>query len=170
MDAHVKGATEPPLIEETIGAALRRTARAHPGALALVSRHQGVRMSYAELDGAVDAVACGLRRLRLETGDRIGIWAPNCAEWLLTQLAAARAGLILVNVNPAYRVDELEHALSAVGCRALVMAPAFKTSDYVAMLAEADAPDLEHRILIGEAEGFIPFETLRADPAASIAT
>ena len=104
-------------------------------------RDQGVRWSYAELDERVDAFAAGLLALGLRPGERVGIWAPNCAEWVVTQLATAKAGLVLVNINPAYRVHELEYALNKVGCRALVLATRFKTSDYLGMLREL-APEL----------------------------
>ncbi|MBS0380386.1 MAG: AMP-binding protein [Proteobacteria bacterium] len=104
--------------------------------------HQGVSLSFAELDREVDRVARGLLALGLKPKDRVGIWAPNCREWILTMFAAARAGLILVNINPAYRATELRFALRHVGCRALVFAPRFKTSDYGAMLSEL-LPELD---------------------------
>jgi fatty-acyl-CoA synthase len=110
---------------------------------ALVVRHQNVRLSYAELRLKVDALACGLRRLGLAPGERIGIWSQNNHEWALTQFATAKAGLVLVNINPAYRRSELEYALNKVGCRALILSPAFKSSDYLAMLADL-APELAH--------------------------
>jgi len=139
--AHVRGAQHPPLIESTIGELLAATAARWPEREALVVRHQDIRLNYAELKAQVDTVAARLLALGLEPGDRIGIWAPNCVEWVLTQLAAARAGLILVTINPAYRRHELEHALNKVGCRALVLAPSFKSSDYLAIL-ESLAPEL----------------------------
>ena len=105
-----------------------------PDNLALIVPYQGVRWTFADLDREVDRVTRGLLACGLEPGDRIGIWAPNRSEWLLTMFAAARAGLILVNINPAYRITELEFALQLVGCRALVFAPQFKSSDYAAML------------------------------------
>ena len=104
-------------------------------------REQDVRWTYAELDAEVDAFAAGLLALGLEPGDRVGIWSPNNAEWVVTQFATAKAGLILVNINPAYRTHELDYALNKVGCRALVTATSFKTSDYLAMLREL-APEL----------------------------
>jgi acyl-CoA synthetase (AMP-forming)/AMP-acid ligase II len=97
-------------------------------------RHQGVRLSYAQLREQVDALACGLLRLGLVPGDRIGIWSQNNLEWVLAQFAAAKAGLILVNINPAYRRRELEYALNKVGCRALILAPHFKSSCYLEIL------------------------------------
>jgi fatty-acyl-CoA synthase len=108
-----------------------------------VVRHQNVRLSYAELRLKVDALACGLRRLGLAPGERVGIWSQNNHEWALTQFATAKAGLVLVNINPAYRRSELEYALNKVGCRALILSPAFKSSDYLAMLADL-APELAH--------------------------
>jgi fatty-acyl-CoA synthase len=102
----------------------------------VISRHQDVRLSYAELDAAVNAVACGLLAAGIEKGDRVGIWAPNCVEWILVQFATAKIGAILVNINPAYRTHELEFALRQSGVRLLVSAQAFKTSDYTAMVDE----------------------------------
>ncbi len=110
---------------------------------ALVVRHQKVRLTYGELRNEVDKLAAGLLTLGLEPGDRIGIWSPNNSEWVLTQFATAKAGLILVNINPAYRVTELEYALNKVGCKALILAERFKTSDYIGMLREL-APELGH--------------------------
>src|SRR3954463_7284388 len=130
------GRNAPPLLGETIGDNLARTAAAHPDADALVSCHQDLRWSYAELGERVDRAAAALIAAGLEPGDRLGIWSPNRAEWTLIQYATARAGVILVNVNPAYRTHELEYALRQSGCRMLIAAPSFKTSDYVAMVDE----------------------------------
>ena len=141
--SHVRGDETPALMEETIGALLERTTRRWPDADALVSLEQGVRWSYEELSRRVDALAAGLLALGLEPGDRVGIWAPNCVEWTLTQFATARVGLIQVNINPAYRTSELEYTLRKVGIKALIAASAFKTSDYVAMI-EALAPEIAH--------------------------
>jgi fatty-acyl-CoA synthase len=115
-------------------------------------RHQDVSMTYAELGEAVDRAARALAGLGLRKGDRVGIWAPNCAEWVVTQFATAKLGVILVNVNPAYRTTELAYALRQSGCRVLVSAPSFKTSDYRAMIEEVrhDLPDLEHVLFIGD--------------------
>ncbi|UZW57402.1 AMP-binding protein [Sphingobium sp. JS3065] len=135
------GAIGPPLIEHTIGAALELAARRWPEAEALVSRHQGVRLSWAELNAATDAFAAGLLALGLRPGDRLAVWAPNCVEWAITQFATARAGIVQVNINPAYRPSELEYTLRKVGVKALVCATAFKSSDYVAMV-ETLIPDL----------------------------
>jgi fatty-acyl-CoA synthase len=141
--SYVRGATSPPLMYETIGRALERAAERWPDRAAIVVRHQQRRLSYAELNSEADQLAAGLLALGLEPGERIGIWAPNCLEWVLTQYAAAKLGLILVNVNPAYRVHELEYVLNKVGCKALVTASSFKSSDYLAMLREL-APEIEH--------------------------
>lgn len=136
LPSYVHGASDVPLIGETIGAYLDRVVERHPERDALVVRHQDVRWSWRELQRRVDELACGLVRAGLAPGDRIGIWSQNCAEWVLMQFATAKAGLVLVNINPAYRRAELEYALAKVGCRALVLAPAFKTSDYLAILRD----------------------------------
>lgn len=139
--SYARGATQPPLVRHTIGEALAGTAARHAEREALVVVHQDVRWSWAELLERADALAAGLLALGLEPGDRVGIWAPNCAEWALTQFATARAGLVLVNINPAYRRAELEYALNKVGCKALVLAPALKTSNYIDILDDL-APEL----------------------------
>ncbi len=145
------GPTDVPLLEETLGANLERTVAEFPDREALVSRHQGLRYTYAELDAAVDELARGLLAFGLERGDRAGIWSPNCAEWVLTQYATAKIGAILVNVNPAYRTSELGYALRQSGLRLLVAAPEFKGSDYRAMVEEVapSAPGLERTIFLG---------------------
>jgi fatty-acyl-CoA synthase len=130
------GASEIPLRGETIGADLERVAARFAARPALVSRHQEVRLTYAELDAAVDAVASELLRFGIAAGDRVGIWAPNCAEWVLVQYATAKVGAILVNINPAYRSHELEYVLHQSGVRLLFSASAFKSSDYAAMVDE----------------------------------
>ena len=130
------GVSDVPLLGETIGANLERTVARFGDRDAVVSCHQGVRMSYAELDAAVDRVASGLLAAGLHKGDRVGIWSPNCAEWVLVQFATAKAGVILVNINPAYRTHEVEYALRQSGVKLLVSARAFKTSDYRAMIDE----------------------------------
>ncbi|MGL3823225.1 AMP-binding protein [Sphingopyxis sp. R3-92] len=141
MTSHVKGATEPPLIEHSIGDALALAADRWGERDALVSVGQGIRWNFAELLERSDAFAAGLLALGLTPGDRIGIWAPNCVEWTLTQFAAARAGLILVTINPAYRLSEVEYTVNKVGLSALVAATSFKTSDYPAMIEEL-APEI----------------------------
>src|SRR5262249_52026155 len=141
--SYVRGASEVPLIEETIGVHFDKVVEQWPNNEALVVRHQGVRGTYRELQRQVDKFAAGLIALGLEPGDRIGVWSPNNAEWVVTQFAAAKAGLILVNINPAYRLTELEYALNKVGCKALITAACFKSSDYLGMLREL-APELQH--------------------------
>ncbi len=140
--SYVSGTSDMPLLGLTIGQQLDATVAAHADREALVVRQQGVRWTWQELAERADAVAAGLLALGLEPGDRVGIWSPNNAEWVLTQFATARAGLILVNVNPAYRLSELEYALNKVGCRALVTATAFKSSDYAGMLRTL-APEID---------------------------
>jgi fatty-acyl-CoA synthase len=134
--SYAHGATDTPLLGETIGHNLERTVDRFPDRDALVVRHQDVRYTYAELNREVDRLARSLIAAGLEPGDRLGIWAPNCVEWVLVQYASAKAGVILVNVNPAYRTSELEYALAQSGCRMLVAASGFKGSDYVAMVEE----------------------------------
>src|SRR5947209_1353350 len=132
--AYVHGGSETPLLGETIGENLERTVEAYGDCEAVVAGYQGVRWTYSEFGERVDRVARALVAAGLEPGDRMGIWAPNCAEWLLVQYASAKAGVILVNVNPAYRTSELEYVLCQSGCRLLVSARAFKSSDYVEMV------------------------------------
>lgn len=145
MNAHlsfVHGASDSPLLYQTIGAALDDAAMRWGQREALVSVHQGVRLTYAELNARADDMAAGFVSMGLSPGDRVGIWAPNCWEWTVTQFATAKAGLILVNINPAYRLSELEYVLNKVGCAALVLADRFKTSDYVDMVRSL-APESE---------------------------
>ena len=132
--SYVCGTGSVPLIGETIGSHFDRAAARWAGREALVVRHQQIRWTYAELKTHVDALAAGLIALGLEPGDRLGIWSPNNAEWVLTQFATAKAGLILVNINPAYRLVEVEHALRKSGCTALITATQFKNSDYLGMI------------------------------------
>src|SRR3954469_12689789 len=136
MLSYAHGASTTPLLGETIGANLERTAARVPGADALISCHQGTRLTYAQLDAAVTRAARALLAAGLEPGDRMGIWSPNRSEWVVIQYATARAGIVLVNVNPAYRTSELEYALNQSGCRMLVAEQAFKTSDYRGMVEE----------------------------------
>ncbi len=137
----VRGAAEPALLEYTIGEALLRAAKQWPKQEALVSVHQNIRWTYEQFSQEVDRLAAGLLALGLKPGDRVGVWAPNCAEWTLVQFATARVGLIQVNINPAYRLSEVEYTLNKVGVKALVCAKAFKTSDYVGMINEL-APEI----------------------------
>lgn len=139
--SYVCGTSHEPLLYRTVGQLLDDAGARWPERLALVSRHQQIRLTYAELGARVDAFAAGLVALGLKPGDRIGIWSPNTLEWVITQFATAKAGLILVNINPAYRLAELEYALNKVECSALVTASTFKSSDYLGML-RALAPEL----------------------------
>src|SRR5215831_17165712 len=142
LPSFVNGLADVPLLYETIGQAFDRAAIQYPQNEALVVPQQKIRWTYAELKERVDTLAAAFVALDLKPGERIGIWAPNCAEWTLTQFASAKAGLILVNINPAYRLSELEFALNKVGCKALVTASQFKTSDYLQMLGVL-APELK---------------------------
>ena len=140
--SYVSGTSAVPLIGETIGRYFDGVVARNPDRIALVARQQGISWTWRELAERVDAFAAGLVSLGLQPGERIGIWSPNNAEWVLTQFATAKAGLILVNINPAYRLSELDYALNKVACRALVTATAFKTSDYAGMLTQL-CPELE---------------------------
>jgi fatty-acyl-CoA synthase len=162
-ESYVHGNSGPPLIGKTIGALLDEVSATDGAREALVVAHQQIRWTYSELKSRSDAFASGLLSLGLEPGDRVAIWSPNCAEWTVAQFATAKAGLILVNINPAYRLSELEHVVRAVGCRALITAVHFKTSDYIAMIRElvpelgdgsselksSRLPELRHVISIG---------------------
>lgn len=141
MPSYVHGASATPLLSQTIGQFFDFACDNWATRPALVVRHQNVRLTYSELRRSVDELAAGLLALGLEPGDRIGIWSPNNMEWVLAQFATAKVGLILVNINPAYRLSELEYALNKVGCNALILAEQFKTSDYIGMLREL-APEL----------------------------
>jgi fatty-acyl-CoA synthase len=146
-----RGATEPPLIEQTIGTFFDDMAARQPDREALVSRHQQRRLTYRELQRQSRRLASALLRLGLAPGDRVGIWSHNNTEWLLMQLATAMAGIVLVNINPAYRTSELEYALNKVGCKALVTMARFRTSDYLGMVRELGRerlPQLEHIVWI----------------------
>jgi fatty-acyl-CoA synthase len=132
----VCGTSDRPLVYLTVGDTLEQAVAQFAEREALVVPHQHIRWSYARLLEQVDIVARGFLSLGLEPGERVGIWAPNCAEWVVVQFATARAGLILVNINPAYRSGELQYALQKVGCAALVFAPRHKSSDYAAMVRE----------------------------------
>jgi fatty-acyl-CoA synthase len=152
--AYAHGLYDGPLLGETIGANLERTVAAHGSRDAVVSSAQGVRLTYDELLEAVSRLASGLLARGIAQGDRVGIWAPNCAEWVLVQYATAQIGAILVNVNPAYRTHELAYALRQSGMRLLVSAPAHGSSAYAAMVAEArpGAPALEATVFLGSPE------------------
>ena len=149
-----RGETTPALLEETIGANLVATVARHPEREALVEVGSGRRWTWGELDSDVNALARGLMAAGVEKGDRVGIWAPNCAEWTLTQYATAKIGAILVNVNPAYRTHEFAYAVNQSGLSLLVTASSFKTSDYAAMVAETrdECPGLRRVVHLGTDE------------------
>ncbi|PNG88301.1 AMP-binding protein [Pseudomonas putida] len=134
--SYTRGRQDRPLLTQTIGQAFDATVARCCDSEALVSRHQGLRYSWRQLAEQVEIYARALIALGVNTGDRVGIWSPNCAQWCILQLASAKVGAILVNINPAYRVGELEYVLRQSGCRWLVCAEAFKTSDYHAMVQE----------------------------------
>ena len=187
LESSACGARTPALIEHTIGQFFESMVRKFPDHEALVSRHQQARFTYRELDQASNQLASALLRSGLAKGDRAGIWAHNGYEWLLMQLATAKVGIILVNINPAYRVTELEYALNKVGCKMLVTMTAYKTSDYLGMvqqlapelgnaptgrLVAARAPQLETVVHLGQqaVAGMSTFDALMAkgdadDPA-----
>jgi fatty-acyl-CoA synthase len=172
------GASPDPLLGETIGDSLRRIAAAHGDSEALVDVPTGRRWTYAQLDAATDAVARGLIASGVATGDRVGIWAPNCAEWVLLQYGSAKMGAILVNINPAYRSHELGYVLKQAGISVLVSAESFKTSDYRGMIEEVRGglSDLRQVIYIGTPEwdamvaagGTVPADAL-AEAGAALA-
>ena len=151
--SYARGETRPALLETTIGADLAATASAYPDRDALVEVASGRRWSYAELSADVRRLASGLLQAGISAGDRVGIWAPNCAEWVLTQYACAEIGAVLVNLNPSYRSHELAYALKQSGAAMVVSASRFKTSDYVALLREAasECPELREVVFIDSA-------------------
>src|SRR3954452_2471895 len=156
--SYASGTSSTPLLGDTIGDNLDRTVARFGDREALVSVHQDLRYTYAQFGEAVDRCARALIAAGIEPGDRVGIWSPNCAEWALVQYGTAKAGIILVNINPAYRTSELEYVLRQSGCRMLVAATAFKTSDYVAMVDEVrnQVPGVERVVFIGrDWEAFI---------------
>lgn len=180
--SYVHGASVVPLIGQTIGQHFDAVAERFAQREALIVRHQGVRWTYAQLAEKVEALACGLLRLGLLKGDRIGIWSPNNVEWVLMQYATAKAGLVLVNINPAYRRSELQYVLNKVGCKALVFAPRFKSSDYVDILLSIvpeiannarnqvhtpSLPELRIVVQLGEEarSGFLNFSSLLTPPS-----
>jgi fatty-acyl-CoA synthase len=182
--SYVHGASATPLIGDTIGVHFDAIVARFGEREALVVRHQRVRWTYRELRRRVDNLAASLLRLGLEPGERVGIWSPNNSEWLLTQLATAKAGLVLVNLNPAYRRSELEYALNKVECKALIVSPRFKGSDYLAILRElapelgvcepghlvaAKLPDLELVIRMGGeyTSGMLNFDDLLLDASSA---
>ena len=158
--SYVQGACDQPLIGATIGQMFDAMALEHAGREALVVPHQKLRWSYHELRRRVDDLASGLMRLGLEPGDRLGIWSPNCAEWVLTQFASAKAGLVLVNINPSYLGRELEYALNKVECKALITAPGFRGTDYLAIL-QSLSPQMEHGATTEWRSASLPWATTR---------
>jgi fatty-acyl-CoA synthase len=148
------GASPQPLLGETIGENLRRIAGAVPGREALVDMPSGRRWTYARFDADTDTLARGLIAAGIEAGDRVGVWSPNCPEWVLLQYATAKAGAVLVNINPAYRSHEVGYVLRQSGIRMLVSAESFKTSNYRGMIEEVsgDLADLEQVVYLGSAE------------------
>jgi fatty-acyl-CoA synthase len=182
--SYVHGAHDVPLIGETIGPFLAGIAERYGDNDALVVPHQKVRWSYREFDSRVTRLAAGLLKLGLRPGDRVGIWSQNCAEWVLVQFATARAGLVMVNINPAYQRSELEYVLDKVQCAGLILAPAFKSSDYIAMVQDVVPeirqsepgmlqsqrfPNLRHVIRLGAAKtpGMLNFDDLLTPPDAA---
>jgi fatty-acyl-CoA synthase len=149
--SYVFGPTDRPLIEKTVGGFFDDIATRFEDSEALVSRHQGVRLTYARLKASVDELALALLGFGVHKGDRVGIWSPNNVEWVLTQFATAKVGAILVNINPAYRVTELEYALNQSGVSVLITARRFKTSDYHWMISEL-APEVRELPKIGRDE------------------
>jgi fatty-acyl-CoA synthase len=147
--AYAHGTSETPLRGETIGGMWDGIVGAHGARPALVSRHQGIRWTYAELDQRVEQCARALLGAGVEQGDRVGIWSPNNAEWVVVQFATAKVGAILVNINPSYRAHELEYALRQSGCSLLILAPEFKDADYRELLSSVDAPGVHRSIVLG---------------------
>jgi fatty-acyl-CoA synthase len=166
MLSYAHGASAEPLLGETIGENLERTAERVPGAEALVSCHQGVRYTYAEFNHAVDRLASGMLAAGLQKGDRVGVWGPNLAEWVLTQYATAKLGVVLVNINPAYRTSELQYALGQSGCRWLLATPEMKGSDFAAMVGAVRPrlPSLERSVFFGTDE----WEELASAPVTAL--
>ncbi len=153
MKSYDAGPTDSPILDETIGQNFERTVATHPDAEALVDVAADRRWTYRELDDEINVVARGLMALGIEPGQRVGIWAPNCAEWTIVQYASAKIGSVLVNINPAYRTHELSYVLNQAGVRTLISATTFKTSDYVGMIAEVRVDSqLREVIFIGTAD------------------
>ncbi|MCW2766820.1 MAG: AMP-dependent synthetase and ligase [Nocardioides sp.] len=171
MDAYARGVVEPALLEETIGANFARTAAAHAEREALVDVATGRRWTWAELERDVDALARGLMAAGLEKGDRVGIWSPNCAEWTIAQYATAKAGIVLVTVNPAYRTHEFAYAVNHSGLRLLIAASSFKTSDYRDMVEQVgdECPTLERTVFLDTDDWAELVEGGAAVPAEALA-
>jgi fatty-acyl-CoA synthase len=139
--SYTHSASNVPLIGSTIGDAFDRVVESYPEHEALVSLHQDLRYTYRQLQAEVDRFARGLMALGMRKGERVGIWSPNHAQWVVTQFATAKIGAILVTINPAYRVHELEYALNQAACAALIIAPPLKSTDYASLLGDL-APEL----------------------------
>ncbi|MCJ7758392.1 MAG: AMP-binding protein, partial [Gillisia sp.] len=139
--SYISGTSNKPLIGQTIGVFFDHIVEKYPDNLAVISRHQNIRWTYEKLQIEVNRCAKGFRAINIEKGDRVGIWANNCVEWLIVQIASAKLGAILVNINPGYRTNELEYSLNHTQIKALVIADKFKTSDYAEMIYEL-APEL----------------------------
>ena len=171
MISYTHGASDVPLIGETIGDLLDRVSRRHPNRDAVVSVHQEVRLRYAEFAQACNEIACGLLALGVQHGERVGIWSTNNVEWTIAQFATAKIGAILVNINPAYRTVELEYALRQSGVRTLLVQSQYKTSDYLAMVEEVRdrLPELSEVVAIGDGDprrvGDLRWDDLRAASA-----
>lgn len=181
--SYVHGATDTPLIGQTLGQNFDQACQRFGSELALVARHQNIRYTYAELKDQVDRVACSLIRLGFAPGDRLALWATNCAEWTIIQYATAKAGIILVNMNPSYRHTELAYSLNKVGCRGIVIISSFKDSDYEQMLYKLvpelktsaigqlnarSAPTLRYVIKLNPepSEGMLNYDSLLVTPSA----
>src|ERR1700710_2546591 len=164
MESYDAGPTTTPILEETIGANFEATAARHPDVEALVDVASGRRWTYAELNAEIDVIARGLMARGIDKGDRVGVWAPNCAEWTIVQYAMAKIGAILVNINPAYRTHELAYVLNQSGVRTLIAATAFKSSDYRSMVDEVrpESPGLSDVVFLGTPD----WQRLRADADA----
>ncbi|MBK1785386.1 AMP-binding protein [Prauserella cavernicola] len=171
VPSYSSGISDVPLLGDTIGDNLDRTVAAFGDRDALVDRAKGARWTYRELAAEVDALALGLLAKGIRKGDRVGIWAPNCAEWTFTQYATAKIGAILVNINPAYRSHELEYVLNQAGIRLLVAAEKFKTSDYASMITEVRprCEALTDVVLLGGADWTSLLETGRSADRAPLA-
>eukprot|EP01119_Soliformovum_irregulare_P010674 TRINITY_DN2632_c0_g1_i6.p1 TRINITY_DN2632_c0_g1~~TRINITY_DN2632_c0_g1_i6.p1 ORF type:complete len:200 (-),score=6.87 TRINITY_DN2632_c0_g1_i6:51-650(-) len=141
--SYEKGSTEIPLIDRPIGDFLQEKTEAHRRQEILRVIHQDVRWTWDQLDERVDEFIAGMKLLGIKKGDRLGVWLPNTAEWVVLEFATAKTGVVLVNINPAYRTHELEHALNLVGCKALVLTQQLKTSNYIDLLKQI-APELGH--------------------------
>src|SRR5690348_2621525 len=152
VPSYASGTSDVPLLGDTIGDGLDRTVARRPDGEALVEVTTGRRWTYRELAADVDAVAMGLLDAGVRTGDRVGIWAPNVAEWVLVQYATAKIGAILVNINPAYRTHELEYVLDQAGVSVLLAVRSFRTADYATMIDEVRprCGALRRVVLLGE--------------------